>query len=175
MITTSPQEATILEFEQRKSAVFGVWFEDERGAPISLVGGYARITVNRVAKSGTTQFVQLDAATMDTATGYVTFAFQASDLDLPAGVYDFVITLVVNGYSLVSVKGELKLLPNPEQLAVTESYSVPPPSDSLVVKLLSNQQIRVALRAYPPDLVQLPADGVVPGPPGKKEIGRAHV
>ena len=151
-ISSSPQETTVLEFEARKSAAFGVWFQDARGATVNLTGSEIRLTVVNP------QVLQVDADYIDAGTGYATFALQASDLDLTPKTYPFVVTLVSSNYSLVVLKGELKLKPNGEVTSTSETFTTPPAANSLLVKLLGSQNVHVSLAAYPPDLVQLPED-----------------
>src|SRR5690606_24918404 len=70
---------------------------------------------------------------------YARVDLQAADLDLPPGDLNFVITLItVDGYSTVVVKGEIKILPNPDLDSVSDTYSAATPATTLDILVRSH-------------------------------------
>jgi hypothetical protein len=86
ILSNSPQEATVIEAEARKSFAFGVWITDSNDNPTDIVNTSTTFTVAKFDKYGiaTVMFSKtfdIRAAAM----GYMSVSCQASDLDLKIG------------------------------------------------------------------------------------------
>jgi len=77
--------------------------------------------------------------------GFARFNLQASDLDHPAGVYEYSITLLDQGYSSTIIAGDLELEQNPEFSSVGVNYDGANVSTVLQAVLRDQVVIRVSV------------------------------
>lgn len=159
-LTNSPAEATVLEVEARKSLAFTVEIATPSGVPADLTGA----SVGFVLGVGTTS-VEVPAVIDMPASGRAVVMLQAATLALDPGPYPFVVVLRTGGYSLVLVKGEVKVKPNPEQLSAALTYGGANPATGLSVALVGLQVIKVTVWSGVPQGVDggLDATGVADG------------
>src|SRR6188508_1511046 len=119
-IGNSPQQEIVLQLEQRKSFLLGLWLQDVNGRPLDTTD----VTFTIVAKKPPFDAGDIDdsdniienstAIHYEDSVGYVGFALQATDLNQPAGEYPYVITMLADGYSSVIVRGTIALEGNAE-------------------------------------------------------------
>ncbi len=159
-LTNSPAEATVLEVEARKSLAFTVEIATPSGVPADLTGA----SVGFVLGVGTTH-VEVPAVIDMPASGRAVIMLQAATLALAPGAYPFVVVLRTGGYSLVLVKGDVKVKPNPEQLSAALEYGGANPATGLSVALVGLQVIKVTVWSGVPQGVDggLDATGVADG------------
>ena len=160
-LSNSPVEATVLEVEARKSFAFTVTIAAPNGAPADLTGAAVRFVVG--LPEGAT--LEVPAVIDMPLAGTAVVPVQADDLALDAGAYPFVVVLVTGGYSLVLVKGDLKVRANPEQASASQEYGGASPATGLSVVLAGLQVVRVTLWGGVPAGVDggLDASGVAAG------------
>ena len=140
VLTNTPLEHTVIDLEVRKSFALRVALYDRHGNELPWEDMAATLTAGEYDSTD----VVLEA---DGDEGI--FRVQAEDLDLPPGAYPFVVVLRSRGYSLVIVKGELKLHSNPESASVLHYYGDGMPSETLGVRLDGMNVIQVSLRNTP--------------------------
>lgn len=155
MLTNSPLDVTVIEAEARKSFSFGMWIVDSNRSPVDITDTSTTFTVAKFDKFGVpTVLVSKVAAIQAPTLGYSVVAVQADELDLKPGTYDFTTTLRIQGYSVVLMKGEFKVLQNSEFESVNEDYIVNNPSQNLQVVLRDQLQVHIELSTMlPPNLV----------------------
>ncbi len=159
-LTNSPAESSVLEVEARKSFAFSVVVQSPNGGTVDLTGSSVTFTV------GVDDVPVETAAIIDMPlSGTAVVPLQADDLDLDAGSYPFTVTLRTGGYSLVIVKGELKVLDNPEHASTSQTYGGATPSTGLMATLVGLQVIKVTVWSGVPQGVGggLDATGVTDG------------
>lgn len=166
-LTNSPNETTVLELEARKSFSFSVQFASTTGVPVDLSSSVVTFTLG---SDGTydappTVLLERDALVPDPMSGAGLFALQADELDLDAGEYPFVIVLRTQGYSMVAVKGLVRVEQNVEFDSTAHDYAPTLPSTGLLVQLAGAQVVRVVLDYAPQGGGDqgLPATGVALG------------
>ena len=169
-IRNTPREATILEFEARKSASLALWFQDYLGNVVDLTNSSITFSAASFDRSGVPTILVSKAFTMvDPAVGYALLELQASELNLAPNEYDMTVTLRRAGYSVVVLKGSLVLRQNSDWDALDEVFAVGIPPQSLVVKLFQDNDTHVEYSsAYPPNLAIIPASGLVAGAKGER-------
>lgn len=144
-LANTPREASVLELEQRKSFAVSVAFEEPNGAPIDLTN--AVVVFTAALPAGT---LERTATIAMPAAGVAVVALQAADLAVDPGTYPFAVTLRVSGYSLVVVKGELRVLANPETSSAGSAYAGSGAAAGLLAQLRGLQVIRVTTTAGVP-------------------------
>lgn len=134
-VRTSPQEHSLLVFEARKSASFGVFFTDAFDNPID-------VSTATVTLAFAPQTRAVGAAPLLTVTaegrpdlGWKRFNIQASQLAFTPGTYDFTMTVVLEGYSFVPMKGTLELVENTDLSATSTTFTIPSTTTNLKVAL----------------------------------------
>lgn len=141
-LANTPREASVLELEQRKSFAVSIAFEEPNGAPIDLTN--AVVVFTAALPAGT---LERTATIAMPAAGVAVVSLQAADLAVEPGSYPFAVTLRVSGYSLVVVKGELRVLANPETSSTSSTYAGAGSSAGLLAQLRGLQVIRVTTTA----------------------------
>lgn len=154
-IFNSPQDASVIEVEARKSFTFGMWFVDSRKEAVDLTGATITLTVTKLDRYGVATVVLSTVAFMaDAAVGYATVNLQASQLNVKPMTYQFAITLRVNGYSVVVMKGDFTVRQNAEYASVANSFLTANPSQNLEVQLRNQTNVHLELSTVlPPNLV----------------------
>jgi len=158
-LSNSPQDVTVFEAEARKSFAIGVWLKDSNKNPVDLTDTSTTFTLGTVDAYGiATALVSVTAIIVAPGLGYMTFNLQADDLDLKPGTYYFTTTLRIQGYSVVLMKGDFKVLQNMEFASVGGTYVGSNPAQNLEVVLRDQSNVHVTLSAaLPPNLV-IPTD-----------------
>ncbi|USH45480.1 minor tail protein [Microbacterium phage DoTi] len=154
-IFNSPQDSSVIEVEARKSLAFGIWFTDSRGWAVDLTGASVTMTVTKFDRYRQHVVLFSTAAHMaDAQVGYCTFNVQASELDVKPSTYQFAITLRINGYSVVVMKGDFTVRQNAEFSSTGQSFVVANPSQNLEVQLRNQTNVHLELStALPPNLI----------------------
>lgn len=141
-LSNSPFDRTVLLLEQRKSFSLGLWFKKDHENPVDLTGAVIRLTAARAPRLPgeiPELLIEKGAVISNPLLGYARVDLQAAELDLPPGNLNFVITLItVEGYSAVVVKGEIKVLANPDLDSMNEVFSAANPATSLQLLLQSH-------------------------------------
>jgi len=158
-LTNTPIDVTVIEAEARKSFSFGIWIVDSNKAPVDLTDSSTTFTVAKFDKFGLPTVLISKIAPIQAPTlGYMVVPIQADEMDLKPGTYNFTTTLRIQGYSVVLMKGEFKVLQNTEFESVNEDYVVNNPSQNLQVVLRNQLQVHIELTSMlPPNLI-IPSD-----------------
>lgn len=158
-ISNSPQENAVIEAEARKSLSFGIWLKDANRNPVDITGTSTTFTVGKIDRYGVSTVLFSKVAAIQAPTlGYEVIQVQAEDLDLKPGVYSFTTTLRMNGYSVVLLKGDFKVLQNMEFSSVSEHYAAVNPAQSLDVVLRESNNVHVVLGTVLPPSLSTPTD-----------------
>ncbi|QDP44852.1 minor tail protein [Microbacterium phage Araxxi] len=154
-IFNSPQDSSVIEVEARKSLAFGMWFTDSRGWAVDLTGASVTMTVTKFDRYHQHVVLFSTAAHMaDAQVGYCTINVQASELDVKPSTYQFAITLRINGYSVVVMKGDFTVRQNAEFSSAGQSFAAANPSQNLEVQLRNQTNVHLELSTVlPPNLV----------------------
>ena len=139
-LSNSPYEATMLTLEARKSFALRVELFDRHDNEMSWEGLHGSFVLG---KRGQTEPL------IEVVGEEGVFALQANQLDMEPGTYQFVVVLNSNGYSLVIIKGEVRLLENVEAASTAYLYPASVPSETVAVKLDGMNVVRVHLRNTP--------------------------
>lgn len=158
-LTNSPQEASVIEAEARKSFSFAIWLKDQNGNPTDITGTSTTFTVGTIDRYGVSTVLFSKTADIQAPTlGYETVHVQASDLNLKPGVYQFTTTLRIQGYSVVLLKGDFKVLQNTEFASVDEHYVVNNPAQNLEITLRDKLNVHIKLGSVLPPNMTIPTD-----------------
>ena len=149
-LRTSPSTHSVLTLEARKSCSFGLNVVSESGIGRDLTDATSlSLTVApRVRAVGSAPILNV-AATGLTADGWASFALQASQLNFPVGSYDFTITMISHGYSMVLLKGTLELVENTELASTSSIYTMPTSTTALKAVLRGATVVKVVLSDLP--------------------------
>ena len=147
-IGNTPDAATIIRVEARKSFALGVHVTDEKGKQADLSGCTLTLVVKKypidTTGDGSNLLAANSTAVLTPRKGYGQFNIQASTLDQEPGEYDYAIVLrTQDGYSSVIVKGLLVIEQNTEVSSVSMQYGLVQPPQSLTVQLLRQNSIKV--------------------------------
>jgi len=147
-VGNSPESETVLRLQARKSFSLGVWIEDQNGKPLDITGcSFRFVARKKVVEADNDDTGNLIANYMGLiqapTLGYLTFNFQAAELDWTPGEYQYTITLSDAGFSTVIVQGVIQLEQNTEFTSMTESYVPGAPPTALRVVLRENASIIV--------------------------------
>lgn len=126
-IGNSPEQATILRLEARKSFALSLWFMDSNRRPADLTSATVRLVVKTPPFTDDpgdgANLIEHDVAEFpDPTQGFARFELQASELNLAPGEYPYVIVLLSDGYSSVVVKGYIAVEGNPEFSSMDSTY-----------------------------------------------------
>jgi len=164
-VTNSPQETTQLIAEARKSFSLGLHLRYPNGAAVDLTQSAVSFTAGKLDRAGNTVvLIDRDGDIEDPESGYVRINLQASELDLRPNSYMYTVTLIHVGYSLVLLRGELKVEQNTEFDSVNQGYSGGSPPTTLMLYLRQDHTVHVELSTGIPagDLL-LPGRLSIPG------------
>lgn len=142
-----------LRLEARKSFTFNVQVREPNKRKIDCTGATFRFVAqnNRYPYEN---FLDDNPSYQKLDEGFVTFSFQAADLDLPSGEYPYVLVMVTaEGYSLVLMKGVIELLGNPDTLSVHDSYDESPAIEGVEVTLRGKHEVQIQVgNVLPPSM-----------------------
>lgn len=144
-VGNTPKQQTVLRLEARKSFALALWIEDQNGRKLNISGTEIRIIAKKRPYTDETPNLILNdtAITSNPEVGYARFELQASDLDWDPGEYDYVVTLLDDGYSSVLLRGVIDLQQNTDFDTVDDQYSGVNPSTSLKVVMRESVVIHV--------------------------------
>ena len=159
MITNTPQDNTVIEVEARKSFSFGIFVQDKKGGPLDLADAESTFTMGKIDAFGVpTVLISRAGIIAAPALGYMQFQVQADELEVKPGVYMFTVTLLVQGYSAVLLKGDFKVKQNMEFDSVNHDYGGANPAQNLFVKLRDDSTVHVTLSTLLPPSLTIPTD-----------------
>jgi hypothetical protein len=149
----TPDEATVIRAEARKSFVLGLWIKDYNGNPLNITDCTIRMVVRKSVPSATVDdsanlITNATAVLTQPDAGLCQFELQASDLDFAAGDYLYSVTLVSEGYSAVILKGPFTLEQNTEFASIGDTYSGDVSMASALTIILQQQRV-VEVRTGP--------------------------
>jgi hypothetical protein len=137
----------LLRVEARTSYALGIKFvkRSDRSA-VDLTDAVVALTVKAPKRKGGALVVSQNAELVgDPSLGLTQFALQAEDLDLAAGEYPFLVTLVTGlGYSTPVIKGFLEILENTGD-STAEVYPAISPSSNLAAYVESGDVVEVRI------------------------------
>lgn len=159
ILSNSPQESTVIEAEARKSLSFGIWLKQLNGAPVDITGASTTFTVGKVDRYGVSTALLSTTALIQAPTlGYLVVQVQAADTDLKPGIYQFTTTLRMNGYSVVLMKGDFKVLQNTEFSSTGETFFAVNPAQNLEVVLRDQLNVHITLSSILAPNIATPSD-----------------
>ena len=175
MISNSPRETTVIEIEARKSLALNLYFKDSTGALLNMEDGTLSFVAAKVDRQGVvTPLVDVLADMTLAANGLARVKVQADELSIKAGEYPFAITLTLEGYSTVVVKGHIKVVENHEYDSMFEQFATAMSSQALEVIFRNQGDIHVNLATLlPPDVLRVPLGGTT-GQVLVKQSGSDH-
>ena len=149
-LRTSPSTHSVLTLEARKSCSFGLNVVSESGVGRDLTDATSlSFTVAPRVRAASDAPILNIAATGMSADGWASFALQASQLNLAVGSYDFTITMISQGYSIVLLKGTLELVENTERASTSSIYTMPTSTTALKAVLRGATVVKVVLSDIP--------------------------
>lgn len=186
-LSNTPRQALNFDLERRKSYAFQVQVKTENGSAIDLTG----CTLRFVMKEGSFDddpfdllnvIVNSEALIGDPTAGIASFAFQAAELDVSAGEYDYTITLwTPDGYSTLLCKGLVNILENSESHSMHRMYSLASAASALELVMRSGDVVQINVAGVPVLLPQShtyaasATDGTYPIDTTVKAIGMGSV
>jgi hypothetical protein len=158
-LTNSPQDVTVIEAEARKSFAFGIWLKNSNGDAVDISNSQTSFTLGKYDKYGVaTVLVSKDFNVVAPSLGYMTVFVDADQLNYKPDTYYFTVTLRIQGYSVVLMKGDFALQQNMEFDSINHDYVATNPAQSVEVTLREALNVHVMLSALlPPNLV-IPTD-----------------
>jgi hypothetical protein len=158
-LTNSPQDVTVIEAEARKSFAFGIWLKNSNGDAVDISNSQTSFTLGKYDKYGVaTVLVSKDFNVVAPSLGYMTVFVDADQLNYKPDTYYFTVTLRIQGYSVVLMKGDFALQQNMEFDSINHDYVATNPAQSVEVTLREALNVHVTLSALlPPNLV-IPTD-----------------
>lgn len=166
-VRTSPQEHSLLMFEARKSASFGVYFTDAHDNPLDVSTATVTIAVSHQNRAVNQAPVLTVTAEPRVDIGWKRFNIQASQLSMNPGPYDFTMTVILEGYSFVPMKGTLELVDNGDLSATSSTFTIPSTTTNLKVALKPASTVVVSLTDM---LLPIPTAAVEGGGGGGGDI-----
>lgn len=164
-VRTSPQEHSLLVFEARKSASFGVFFTDANDAPLDVSTATVTLAFAPQTRAVGSAPVLTVVAEPRPDLGWKRFNIQASQLALNPGSYDFTMTVVLEGYSFVPMKGTLELVENTDLSATSTTFTIPSTTTNLKVALRPASTVVVSLTDMALPVPTVPGGGGGGGEP----------
>jgi hypothetical protein len=159
LLSNAPTDVTVIEAEARKSFSFGLWFKNEARGPVDITGCSITMTIAKVDKYGAVTALASNAAYIAAPTlGYCTINFQADELAFKPGTYQHTVTLRINGFSVVVMKGEFKLTQNTEFDSTNHDYITTNPALNLEIMLREKNNVHVDLSTVLPPSLVTPTD-----------------
>ena len=148
-LTNTPQQQLQFDLERRKSYSFRCVLLNADRSPLNLTNCKLRFVLKaRVYDEDlfdtTNVIVNHEARILSPEFGEAPFAFQAAELDVAPGAYNYAIVLwTKDGYSVVVVKGIVNLHANTDSASVTKSYTTNSADAALELTLRGNNVVNI--------------------------------
>lgn len=139
-LSNIPHQPTRLVLAARKSFSFTVQFLDSNDEPLNLEAATVSLTIGEQIYSDTPILSQ-QATTIVANNGIVLFNLQASQLNLPPGIYPCEIVVISEGYSSIAVNAELEIEASYEVSSLVEVYDEAPSTFGMTAHLKHNRLV----------------------------------
>ena len=148
-LTNTPQQQLQFDLERRKSYSFRCVLLNADRSPLDLTNCKLRFVMKAREYDDdlydtTNVIVNHEARILSPESGEATFAFQAAELDVVPGAYNYAIVLwTKDGYSVVVVKGIINLHANTDSASMTRSYTTNSADAALELTLRGNDVVNI--------------------------------
>lgn len=148
-LTNTPQQQLQFDLERRKSYSFRCVLLNADRSPLDLTNCKLRFVMKAREYDDdlydtTNVIVNHEARILSPESGEATFAFQAAELDVVPGAYNYAIVLwTKDGYSVVVVKGIVNLHANTDSASMTRSYTTNSADAALELTLRGNDVVNI--------------------------------
>lgn len=148
-LTNTPQQQLQFDLERRKSYSFRCVLLNADRSPLNLTNCKLRFVMKAREYDDdlydtTNVIVNHEARILSPESGEATFAFQAAELDVAPGAYNYAIVLwTKDGYSVVVVKGIVNLHANTDSASMTKSYTTNSADAALELTLRGNDVVNI--------------------------------
>ena len=148
-LTNTPQQQLQFDLERRKSYSFRCVLLNADRSPLNLTNCKLRFVMkareyDEDLFDTTNVIVNHEARILSPEFGEATFAFQAAELDVAPGAYNYAIVLwTKDGYSVVVVKGIVNLHANTDSASVTKRYTTNSADAALELTLRGNNVVNI--------------------------------
>ena len=148
-LTNTPQQQLQFDLERRKSYSFRCVLLNADRSPLNLTNCKLRFVMKAREYDDdlydtTNVIVNHEARILSPESGEATFAFQAAELDVVPGAYNYAIVLwTKDGYSVVVVKGIINLHANTDSASMTRSYTTNSADAALELTLRGNDVVNI--------------------------------
>ena len=148
-LTNTPQQQLQFDLERRKSYSFRCVLLNADRSPLDLTNCKLRFVMkareyDEDLYDTTNVIVNHEARILSPESGEATFAFQAAELDVAPGAYNYAIVLwTKDGYSVVVVKGIVNLHANTDSASMTRSYTTNSADAALELTLRGNNVVNI--------------------------------
>ena len=148
-LTNTPQQQLQFDLERRKSYSFRCVLLNADRSPLDLTNCKLRFVMkareyDEDLFDTTNVIVNHEARILSPEFGEATFAFQAAELDVAPGAYNYTIVLwTKDGYSVVVVKGIVNLHANTDSASMTKRYTTNSADAALELTLRGNDVVNI--------------------------------
>ena len=148
-LTNTPQQQLQFDLERRKSYSFRCVLLNADRSPLNLTNCKLRFVMkareyDEDLYDTTNVIVNHEARILSPEFGEATFAFQAAELDVAPGAYNYAIVLwTKDGYSVVVVKGIVNLHANTDSASMTKRYTTNSADAALELTLRGNDVVNI--------------------------------
>ena len=148
-LTNTPQQQLQFDLERRKSYSFRCVLLNADRSPLDLTNCKLRFVMkareyDEDLYDTTNVIVNHEARILSPESGEATFAFQAAELDVAPGAYNYAIVLwTKDGYSAVVVKGIVNLHANTDSASMTKRYTTNSADAALELTLRGNNVVNI--------------------------------
>ena len=148
-LTNTPQQQLQFDLERRKSYSFRCVLLNTDRSPLNLTNCKLRFVMKAREYDDdlydtTNVIVNHEARILSPEFGEATFAFQAAELDVAPGAYNYAIVLwTKDGYSVVVVKGIVNLHANTDSASMTKRYTTNSADAALELTLRGNDVVNI--------------------------------
>ena len=148
-LTNTPQQQLQFDLERRKSYSFRCVLLNADRSPLNLTNCKLRFVMKAREYDDdlydtTNVIVNHEARILSPEFGEATFAFQAAELDVAPGAYNYAIVLwTKDGYSVVVVKGIVNLHANTDSASMTKRYTTNSADAALELTLRGNDVVNI--------------------------------
>lgn len=157
LLGNSPDQLTTFRLELRKSFSFALRVQDHRAKPLDVTDCQFTFVMKQSPleysdlDDGTNIVVNSEGYLEDPTNGFVRFNFQAADLNVRPGEYQYAIIMTSpDEYSSVIVKGVAQMVENTEFASLEGTYFESPPLSNIDVLLKNKNVVAVRTGHVPP-------------------------